>query len=187
MRSAPTPWGSSSLRRSAARSLSLLRDLQDLDVLKVAVVVTEGERDGRRLDPEVKELLGRASSTPCSSTATRRQMSAPPSRSPTTRRCACGASRRRGHAGYRSPRVLADAWSANAAGGTGQQIPAASRRRGAPAPCGWPAGSAPRTWARSSRLSPELVDASSGLEESPGRKDRRNSNGTSGRYEHAHV
>jgi phosphoribosylanthranilate isomerase len=89
---------------------------------------------------------------------------------------------------FRCPRVLADAWSPRAAGGTGQQIPRNLARELAGAPDGraghgpgaqrgrplWLAGGlGPDNIGEAIReLSPELVDASSGLEESPGRKDR---------------
>ena len=80
--------------------------------------------------------------------------------------------------------------SAHAAGGTGQQIPrdlAREVRKRTPL---WLAGGlGPDNIGEITReLSPELVDASSGLEESPGRKDRAKLE----RYfreidEHAHV
>ena len=100
-------------------------------------------------------------------------------------------------AGFRCPRVLADAWSANAAGGTGQQIPQDLARELAGlgrevrkrAPLWLAGGLGPDNVGGIIReLSPELVDASSGLEESPGCKDRAKLE----RYfreidEHAHV
>ena len=74
---------------------------------------------------------------------------------------------------YGSPRVLADAWSPGAAGGTGSRIPADlakdARRSGAL----WLAGGIrpDNVGEILQGLAPELIDASSGLEESPGRKD----------------
>ena len=74
---------------------------------------------------------------------------------------------------YLSPRVLADAWSPTAAGGTGSRISAdlveETRRTGAL----WLAGGIrPDTVGEIiERFTPELIDASSGLEDSPGRKD----------------
>ena len=77
---------------------------------------------------------------------------------------------------YRSPRVLADAWSATAAGGTGNRIPAelaAELAHGAASAPLWLAGGLrPENIGEVlDMLAPELVDASSGLEESPGKKD----------------
>lgn len=192
---------------------ALLRELADLDVLKVAVVVT-GESDKSasrytadfaeyrgagspaRLDPELKELLdagllhavqfhGEEQPDECAALAF------PYYKAVRVR----GPAELAAMAGYRCPRVLADAWSPHAAGGTGQQIPrelirelaglagglagqaqnpaghAGGPRKGMPL---WLAGGlGPETVGEVIReLSPELIDASSGLEESPGCKDR---------------
>jgi len=75
--------------------------------------------------------------------------------------------------GYRCPRMLADARVEGAAGGTGTRIPAelalAVKRRG---PL-WLAGGIghANVGAVVRDFSPELIDASSGLESSPGVKD----------------
>ena len=168
---------------------ALLRDLAGLDVLKVAVVVTGDSGGPATLDPDVKALLddgllhavqfhGAEQPDECAALAFPYYK----------------AVRVRGPAdieliaGFRCPRVLADAWSAHAAGGTGQQIPRDLARELAGLGRGlaglgrevrkrtplWLAGGlGPDNVGEIIReLSPELVDASSGLEESPGRKDR---------------
>ena len=74
---------------------------------------------------------------------------------------------------YRSPRVLADAWSPAAGGGTGGRIPAELAREAGKLGSLWLAGGIrPENVGEIlDGLAPELIDASSGLEESPGRKD----------------
>jgi indole-3-glycerol phosphate synthase/phosphoribosylanthranilate isomerase len=160
----------------------LLRDLAGLDVLKVAVVVTGEAAGPNGLDPAVKELLddgllhavqfhGAEQPDECASLAF------PYYKAVRVR----GPADIEAMAGFRSPRVLADAWSAHAAGGTGQRIPRDLARELA-GPAGevrkrtplWLAGGlGPDNIGETIReLSPELVDASSGLEETPGCKDR---------------
>jgi indole-3-glycerol phosphate synthase/phosphoribosylanthranilate isomerase len=75
---------------------------------------------------------------------------------------------------FPSPRVLADAYSPKAAGGTGQRVPAALLRETRGSRPLWLAGGLgpDNVGDAITELSPELIDASSGLEESPGRKDR---------------
>ena len=167
-------------KRQAAPAL--LRELSDLDVLKVAVVVS-GEPGGTAgLDPQVKELLeegllnavqfhGSEQPEECASLAF------PYYKAVRVQ----GLTDMAAMARYRCPRVLADAWSPHAAGGSGQRIPrelarelaglALEARKGKPL---WLAGGlGPDTVGEVIReLRPELVDASSGLEESPGCKDR---------------
>jgi indole-3-glycerol phosphate synthase/phosphoribosylanthranilate isomerase len=155
---------------------SLLRDLRGLDILKVAVVVTEnGEGDGgRRLEPAVRELLDRGlvdavqfhgEETPVECAA----MAFPYFKAKRIQNAAdIGAMQ-----AYRSPRVMADAWSPAAAGGTGTRVPeelAREARRSGPL---WLAGGlGPENIGHVlDSLAPELIDSSSGLEESPGRKD----------------
>jgi indole-3-glycerol phosphate synthase/phosphoribosylanthranilate isomerase len=153
---------------------SLLRDLQGMDILKVAVVVTEKNGGRRQLEPAVVDLLGRGlvdavqfhgEETPEDCAA----MAFPYFKAVRLRE----SSDVQAMARYRSPRVLADAWSPAAAGGTGSRIPADlaqdARRTGAL----WLAGGIrPENVGEILRgLAPELIDASSGLEESPGRKD----------------
>ena len=153
---------------------SLLRDLRDMDILKVAVVVTGKNRGARRLDPDVTELLGEGlvdavqfhgdeAPEECA------EMAFPYFKAVRLREPADVAAMSR----YGSPRVLADAWSPGAAGGTGSRIPADlakdARRSGAL----WLAGGIrpDNVGEILQGLAPELIDASSGLEESPGRKD----------------
>ena len=177
---------------------ALLRDLSGLDALKVAVVVTGDPGGAAALDPEVKELLdagllhavqfhGAEQPDQCAALAF------PYYKAVRVQ----GLSDIDAMAGFRCPRVLADAWSANAAGGTGQQIPQDLARELAGlgrevrkrAPLWLAGGLGPDNVGGIIReLSPELVDASSGLEESPGCKDRAKLE----RYfreidEHAHV
>jgi indole-3-glycerol phosphate synthase / phosphoribosylanthranilate isomerase len=176
----------------------LLRELAGLDVLKVAVVVTEddsfgngGARSAAVLDPEVKELLDAGLLH-----AVQFHGAEPPDQCAALAFPYYKAVRVRGPsdidamAGFRCPRVLADAWSAHAAGGTGQQIPLdLAREVWKRAPLWLAGGLGPDNVGGIVReLSPELVDASSGLEESPGCKDRAKLE----RYfreidEHAHV
>jgi indole-3-glycerol phosphate synthase/phosphoribosylanthranilate isomerase len=168
---------------------ALLRDLADLDVLKVAVVVSGETGSPAGLDPELKELLeeglldavqfhGDEQPEECASLAF------PYYKAVRVR----GPAELAAMASYRCPRVLADAWSPHAAGGTGERIPLELARelaghareahklervarKGSPL---WLAGGlGPETVGEVVReLSPELIDASSGLEESPGCKDR---------------
>jgi indole-3-glycerol phosphate synthase/phosphoribosylanthranilate isomerase len=75
---------------------------------------------------------------------------------------------------YACPRILADAWSAAAQGGTGQRVPeelVSLLARDHPL---WLAGGLGADNIRQTvqRWRPELVDASSRLEASPGVKDR---------------
>ena len=76
--------------------------------------------------------------------------------------------------GYRCPRVLADAYSAAASGGTGLRVPSGIIMRiRAERPLWIAGGIGPDNIAEVLRdFSPELIDASSRLEESSGRKDR---------------
>ncbi len=160
-----------SKRRAEAR---VVRELRDLDVIKVAVVVTETPNGRRTLDPEVRELLadglvdavqlhGDEAPEECAALAFPYFKAARIREEEDVR--AMG--------GFRSPRVLADAWSASSAGGTGKRVPTglvqAARERG---PLWLAGGIGPDNVAEVIKgFSPELVDASSSLEESPGRKD----------------
>jgi indole-3-glycerol phosphate synthase / phosphoribosylanthranilate isomerase len=153
----------------------LLRELRGLDALKVAVVVSE-RRDGHaRLDPQVAALLeeglldavqfhGDEGPAECASLAF------PYYKAVRVRSAADIDS----IAGFHCPRVLADAYSPLATGGTGQKIPrelAREARRAGPL---WLAGGlSPENVGEALReLSPELIDASSRLEDEAGHKDR---------------
>ena len=76
--------------------------------------------------------------------------------------------------GYRCPRVLVDAYSGGASGGTGKLIDPGLLENTAETRPLWLAGglTAGNVGEIVRRWRPELVDASSGLEESPGVKDR---------------
>jgi len=153
---------------------SLLRDLEGLDILKIAVVVTGNDGGGRQLDPAVQELLARGLVDAVQFHGDE-----------TPEECAdvafpyFKALRIRGPGDveavryYRSPRVLADAWSPAAAGGTGSRIPAElAREAGRAGPLWLAGGIRPENVGEIlDGLAPELIDSSSGLEESPGRKD----------------
>jgi indole-3-glycerol phosphate synthase/phosphoribosylanthranilate isomerase len=153
---------------------SLLRDLQGMDILKVAVVVTEKNGGLRRLDPAVEDLVGSGlvdavqfhgdeAPEECAAMAFP-YFKAMRLREPADVQ-AMGL--------YRSPRVLADAWSAGAAGGTGSRIPEELARDAQGKGALWLAGGIrpDNVGEILQGLAPELIDASSGLEESPGRKD----------------
>jgi indole-3-glycerol phosphate synthase/phosphoribosylanthranilate isomerase len=161
-----------SKRRASA---ALLRDLAGLDVLKVAVVVTRRGTDPR-LDPEVADLLraglidavqfhGDEAPGECG------EMAFPYYKAVRVRDerdiVAMEA--------FRCPRVLADAYSPDAAGGTGKRVEAdLARAAGRRRPLWLAGGIGPDNVGEVMReLRPELIDASSGLEESPGCKDRR--------------
>ena len=75
---------------------------------------------------------------------------------------------------YGCPRVLADAWSAEARGGTGRRVPEELVEKLAAERPLWLAGGLGPDNIREvvRRWRPELVDASSRLEASPGVKDR---------------
>jgi indole-3-glycerol phosphate synthase/phosphoribosylanthranilate isomerase len=162
-------FASSSPRRAEP---NLLRELRGLDALKVAVAVT-GATGG--LPPEVADLLseglvdavqlhGDETAEECASLAF------PYYKAVRIRDAADVA----GMGAYFCPRVLADAWSADSAGGTGRQVAEdLARAAGRNRPL-WLAGGLGPDNVRDviGGLGPELIDASSRLEESPGRKDR---------------
>jgi phosphoribosylanthranilate isomerase len=145
-----------------------------MDIPKIAVVVTEKHGAARRLDPAVRELLARGlvdaiqfhgdeAPGECA------EMAFPYFKAVRIQ----GAGDIASMQGFLSPRVLADAWSATAAGGTGSRIPAElAREAGNIAPLWLAGGIGPENVGEIlDGLAPELIDASSGLEESPGRKD----------------
>jgi indole-3-glycerol phosphate synthase/phosphoribosylanthranilate isomerase len=152
----------------------LLRELRGLDILKVAVVVTAGTAP-RRLPSEVTDLVsegfvdavqlhGDETAEECASLAY------PYYKAVRIRdRSDVEAMKE-----YLCPRVLADAWSADAAGGTGRQVAARLARAAGKGRALWLAGGLgpDNVGDVIHTLSPELIDASSRLEESPGCKDR---------------
>lgn len=155
-------------------SVSLLRELADLESLKVAVVVTERENGAPRLDQEVQAALqeglvdavqfhGEEAPEECA------RLAFPYYKAVRVRGMADVESMRR----YRCPRVLADAWSAEAAGGTGKQIPQdLAHAVGKLGPLWIAGGIGPENVGQVVRdLRPELIDASSRLEAASGVKD----------------
>jgi indole-3-glycerol phosphate synthase/phosphoribosylanthranilate isomerase len=152
----------------------VVEDLGDLEVLKAAVVVTGGDHgplpdrvesllDGGFVD--VVQFHGDESPEECASWAypyyralrlsSAEEVATIPS--------------------YGSPRVLVDARTANAYGGTGKQLaPGLVEAAAAAGPLWLAGGLNDENIAEIVRTyQPELVDASSGLELSPGRKDHR--------------
>jgi len=155
-------------------SVGLLRELSDLDCLKVAVVVTEREKGTPRLEPDVEAALkeglvdavqfhGEEAPDECA------RLAFPYYKAVRVRGMQDVESMRR----YRCPRVLADAWSAEAAGGTGKQIPQdLARAAGSLGPLWIAGGIGPDNVGHVVRdLCPELIDASSRLEAASGVKD----------------
>jgi indole-3-glycerol phosphate synthase/phosphoribosylanthranilate isomerase len=157
-----------SLRRAEA---GLLRKLRDLDSIKVGVVVKkDGEPD---IDPEVKELLetglidavqfhGNERPEECAGLAFPYYKAVRVGEKAT----ADAVSR------YRSPRVLIDAFVPGMRGGTGKRIPSAAIHRIKESHPIWLAGGIGPENVRSivEEFQPELLDASSGLEEEAGVK-----------------
>ena len=148
---------------------SLLRELGDLVALKVGVVTDpEGTRQAAELLAagllDAVQLHGEEAPEQCLAAgfpyykAVRLRESADVTR---LREYAC-------------PRVLADAWSAEARGGTGRRVPEDLVEELAGGNPLWLAGGLGPDNIRATvrRWRPELVDASSGLEASPGVKDR---------------
>jgi indole-3-glycerol phosphate synthase/phosphoribosylanthranilate isomerase len=148
-------------------SVDLLRRLRDLEALKVAVVVNgDGELEtllGEGLVDAV-QFHGGEGPDECAALAFPYYKAVRVRDSADVR--AMGL--------YRCPRVLADAYSPQAAGGTGQSIPgdlAREVKSGRPL---WLAGGLgpDNVGVVVKELAPELIDASSRLEESHGKKDR---------------
>jgi indole-3-glycerol phosphate synthase/phosphoribosylanthranilate isomerase len=151
---------------------SLLRTLKECDILKVGVVVIE--KDTQTMDPAVRDLLeagfldaiqfhGDETPEQCFSLAF-------PYYKVLQLKDADDAERIKE---YRSPRVLVDAFSKNARGGTGKRIPEECIRRVKEITPLWIAGGMDpdNVGSMVECYSPELVDVSSRLEESPGKKD----------------
>ena len=152
-------------------SLALMRELKDLSALKVAVVVTG---PGREAPPELEALRkeGLVDAVQLHGDELPEQCAAvafPYFKAVRVKDRADIEAMRL----YRCPRVLADAYSPQAAGGTGRRIPDdLARELAAVGPVWLAGGLGPDNVGTAVReLTPELVDASSRLEESPGRKD----------------
>jgi indole-3-glycerol phosphate synthase/phosphoribosylanthranilate isomerase len=155
-------------------SVGLLRELADLDCLKVAVVVTERDGGAPRLAPDVREALdgglvdavqfhGEETPEECA------RLAFPYYKAVRVKGLQDVESMR----SYRCPRVLADAWSADAAGGTGKRIPQELAQAVSGLGPLWIAGGiGPENVGEVVRaLRPELIDASSRLEAASGVKD----------------
>jgi indole-3-glycerol phosphate synthase/phosphoribosylanthranilate isomerase len=160
-------------------SLGLMRELRDLAAIKVAVVATgtEGNGQGTAADepPELQALIGEGLVDAVQFHGQEQPDQCAAIAFPYYKAIRVkGAADIEAMARYRCPRVLADAYSPQAAGGTGQRIPEGLvRELGSGRPL-WLAGGlgADNVGAVVRELSPELIDASSRLEESPGKKDR---------------
>jgi indole-3-glycerol phosphate synthase / phosphoribosylanthranilate isomerase len=147
-------------------SLELMRELRDVTALKVAVVVTKAQELDALLSEGLVDAVqfhGEEKPEECAA------MAFPYYKAVRVKEAADIQAMSR----YRCPRVLADAYSPQAAGGTGQSIPpelAREVKSGRPL---WLAGGLgpDNVGAVVRELSPELIDASSRLEESPGIKD----------------
>jgi len=153
---------------------SFVRGLPETRALKVGVVVMgEGERS---LPPEVEALLsggfldavqlhGEETPEVCRSLGVPYYKALRP---------ASAAAAESAIAAYHCPRVLVDARSAGAYGGTGLRVPDDIVRAASAAGSLWLAGGLGPDNVREAvaTLRPELVDASSRLEERPGRKSR---------------
>jgi indole-3-glycerol phosphate synthase/phosphoribosylanthranilate isomerase len=155
-------------------SLETLRGLRDLAAIKVAVVVTDAAGNRAGASGELEALLAEGLVD-----AVQLHGEEKPDECAAIAFPYYKAMRVKGDDDleamdlYRCPRVLADAYSPQAAGGTGRRIPEdLVRRLGSARPL-WLAGGlgADNIGEVVRDLSPELVDASSRLEELPGKKD----------------
>ena len=159
-------------------SPDLLSTLRDLDVLKVAVAVVEPDRGGR-LEMGVRELLeqglidavqfhGDEGPEDCFSMAFPYYKAL---------RIASAADVDR-ITGYRCPRVLLDSFAKGLRGGTGVSLPQSLISRAMEQTTLWLAGGiGPENVGELiGGFKPELIDASSRLEASPGSKDHRRLN-----------
>jgi indole-3-glycerol phosphate synthase/phosphoribosylanthranilate isomerase len=161
---APSP------RRAEA---ALVAGLENLDVLKVGVVVTGGEPI--RIPDELRALLeaGLLDALQFHGNETPAGLSGFPF--PYFKALRLKDDRSiQDAAGFRCPRVLLDAYAAGVPGGTGREIPAPLISAAAGQLPLWIAGGIGPGNVRLlvERYHPELVDASSMLESSPGVKDR---------------
>ncbi|HKK50734.1 MAG TPA: phosphoribosylanthranilate isomerase [Myxococcota bacterium] len=150
----------------------LVRELADLDVLKVAVVVTGGEHGG--LSDEVRGLLDEGLIDAVQFHGDEKPDECAAQAFPYYKAVRLGEAAGAGViAEYRSPRVLVDARDSRAYGGTGKQLSPEIVAAAADVRPLWLAGglSDENIGKVASMYRPELVDVSSGLEAAPGRKD----------------
>ncbi len=156
-------------------SLELMRELAGLSCLKVAVVVTERDGGKPRLNLDVQRALeeglvdavqfhGEEKPDECAGLAFPYYKAVRVKEMRDVESMSL----------YKCPRVLADAWSADAAGGTGKRIPGELVRAvGDQGPLWIAGGIGPDNVGDVVRtLRPELIDASSRLEAASGGKDR---------------
>ena len=150
----------------------LLRALGDLDILKVGVVA--GGPAAPILDPAVKDLLNRGLIDAVQFHGSEDPEQCSRAAFPYYKAVRIGEERDVDAAGaFRCPRVLADASVPGLPGGTGRSIPdSLVRRMGERGPL-WLAGGIGPANVRGliHAFGPELVDCSSMLEASPGKKD----------------
>jgi len=154
---------------------ALLRDIADLPVLKAAVAVAGDDSEPPGLDPTVRGLLDDGLIDAVQFHGSERPEDCGAMAWPYYKALRIGtASDVEGMDGFRCPRVLCDAFVPGASGGTGRSIPADLVRAAAARRPLWIAGGiGPDTVGELMRsFRPELIDASSGLEEDPGLKDR---------------
>ena len=165
-------------------SLEVLRELRDLDCLKVAVVVTERTNGSPRLDPDAERAVeeglvdavqfhGEEKPDECAALAF------PYYKAIRVK----GTQDVEAMGMYRCPRVLADAWSADAAGGTGKGSPASlPGPRASAGTCGLPAASVRRMSARwCARSTPSSSTHRAGWKPPQGQRTGRSSRSSSGR------
>jgi indole-3-glycerol phosphate synthase/phosphoribosylanthranilate isomerase len=150
----------------------LLRALEDLDILKVGVVA--GGPEAPILDPAVKDLLNRGLIDAVQFHGSEDPEQCFRSAFPYYKAVRIGEERDVEAAGaFRCPRVLADASVPGLPGGTGRSIPdSLVRRMGERGPLWLAGGIGPANVGELIHaFDPELVDCSSMLEASPGKKD----------------
>jgi indole-3-glycerol phosphate synthase/phosphoribosylanthranilate isomerase len=152
---------------------ALPRKLQGLDILKVGVVVTNGKADS--LDPEVRMLLDEGFLDAIQLHGTEAPSECYALAFPYYKALRLGKKEEAAAiCDYKCPRVLIDAFSDKGMGGTGENLPEEIVREAASKKPLWLAGGLDPENVRSivDTYSPELVDASSRLESSRGKKDR---------------
>lgn len=148
-------------------SLALLEELRDLDVLKVAVVTGDP-------DEKLREAWRRGLIDVFQYHGDERPEDCQERRLPFYKALSLRTEAQVDDImSYASPRVLVDAYSSKARGGTGMSIEADLVTRAAVQKPLWLAGglNPENIFSKLESFSPELVDVSSGLESAPGEKD----------------